>query len=1125
MPKTTSRQRFLIYGIPFFALFAPCALAETTPTKPNIVIFISDDMGWNDVGYHGGEAETPNIDKLAAEGLELDRFYVHPICSPTRTAMMTGRLPSRFGITSPLGGARGVPVEEHFLSEAFKEAGYQTFVTGKWHLGAIGEHFHPLSRGFDHFYGCLEGMIDYYTHRFKDRRDWQRNGEPVDEEGYATDLFANEAVKLIKERDPAKPVFLYMPFTAPHGPVQAPEEIVDKYGRSRTSTYTAAIDAMDQAIGRVLETLDEEGMTNDTLVLFFCDNGSRNAQGIVPEKGLSLREGKGSLFEGGVRVPAVLRWPSVISPGGKSEQIISALDLFPTLTAAAGIEAGNEQPFDGVNVWPALKNLKVIPRKPVVIAGMGGQFAVIDDPLKLLTADGEAELYDVRADPVESKNLAETRPEEVTRLIAVLEPFKAASARDRSGKGQKQKQRDRGKGKGGAKGDRGAKGGKGERKKGRGQNTPDSEPISYRDLWIPPLLGGKEINLALGVSEKEFWPGTMTKTYGFNGEKFWGPTVVLNKRETVTLRVKNELEEDTTTHWHGLHLPPSEDGGPHQLIRPGAVWKASFLVNNNAATYWYHPHPHEATQDQITYGAGGFIIIRDEIESKLGLPRTYGVDDIPLMFTSRRFYPDLQFSFEGDDDKYGDYLLTNGTFKAQVDLPAQFVRLRILNNEIERGYDFGFSDNRTYYLIATDGGLVDKPIPLQRMKLMVGERVEILVDLSKDQPGSSLDLMAFNSGQEFGFPGAEPAQKGTNGSLLNNKDFPMLRINVREQTAKPVTTMPEVLTRNHFWTEADVDKRREIGISKVRGGTTFEFDRTPFDMHKVNHVVKLGDVEAWTIHNPVFGHAFHIHDVQFKIVSRSDGPVPPYEQGWKDTCYVPLGTSVTFITKFDKYASDTKPFMYHCHMANHEDEGLMGQFLVSEDPTKLNKDEDGLVDLARRLTPAMIQRVELQEQKRAPDFNALDHNGNFLSLSSLTTDKALVLYFIENACSCARDAVPFLEKIQEHLPDACNVVGVINGDSNTAHTWVERVAARFPLIPDPSCALAIEYDALAAGYTTIISPGGTIMRTIPGFNEESFREIASVIARATGVADRNIPFDGAPEELVVGCPILATPSL
>ncbi len=263
---------------------------------------------------------------------------------------------------------------------------------------------------------------------------------------------------MIKSRDTSKPVFLYVPFNAPHGPTQAPEALVRKYatsgGRGRTTSYAAAIDAMDQAIGMILSTLEQEIMTKDTLVLFFCDNGAR-VSGKRPgdSGGLALRGGKGDLLEGGVRVPAVLRWPGVIQRGVRCEQIASVLDLLPTLTAAAGIEHANVKPLDGSNVWPAIRKNEVDQRDPVVIAGQRGEFAILQDPLKLIHSADGPRLYDVREDPTESRNLAPNQPEDVARLESALEPFtqfvpqRPRRRRDRpdgsSGKGRPAKRRNR----------------------------------------------------------------------------------------------------------------------------------------------------------------------------------------------------------------------------------------------------------------------------------------------------------------------------------------------------------------------------------------------------------------------------------------------------------------------------------------------------------------------------------------------------------------------------------------------------------------------------------------------------------------------------------------------------------
>jgi arylsulfatase A-like enzyme len=404
------------------------AQSAATSPKPHIILFVSDDMGWNEVGYHGSKIATPHIDRLAKEGVQLDRFYVHPICSPTRTALMTGRSPARFGITGAIG--RGVvPLDEHFLPQTFQKAGYQTFMVGKWHLGERSDDYAPNARGFDHFFGFHGGGINYYTTDGSRARGWFRNGQSVAPQGYSTDLLADEAIKLLKNRNKKKPVFLYLPFNAPHQPAQASERLLEKYRKlgffGRRVGQAGAIEAMDAAIGRVLATIEAEGISKETLVMFFCDNGSgggRRGSTALPGQ-LALRGGKGSVLEGGIRVPAVLRWPGVIRAGTKCNQLISAQDLFPTFAAAAGIKPANQKPFDGVNCWPAIIQNKPMKRPPVIVAGPSGDFAVLHDQWKLTWGQGQVSLYNVKDDPIESKDVILNHPETAAKLADNLAPF------------------------------------------------------------------------------------------------------------------------------------------------------------------------------------------------------------------------------------------------------------------------------------------------------------------------------------------------------------------------------------------------------------------------------------------------------------------------------------------------------------------------------------------------------------------------------------------------------------------------------------------------------------------------------------------------------------------------------
>lgn len=479
---------------------------------------------------------------------------------------------------------------------------------------------------------------------------------------------------------------------------------------------------------------------------------------------------------------------------------------------------------------------------------------------------------------------------------------------------------------------------------------PSSEPAALttpvagtRPLWIPPLYAGTthagvtDYALELAASEVQFHAGAKTRTFGYNGHPFWGPTLLLKAGDRARMQVKNALAEETTTHWHGLLVPGPVDGGPHQIVARGSTWHTSaFTVKNRAATYWYHPHMHEMTQKQLTLGAGGFIIVQDAAEAALGLPRTYGVDDIPVMLTSRRFIKrdGSENQFQYTNTAYGDYLLANGVINAELTLPGQVVRLRLLNAETERNYNLGFADGRSFYVIGTDGGLLDAPAAVTRLLMAPGERYELLLDLRGEAPGSHLVLQSFNgadAGLRFGYAGLEDAQDGEFGSLLNNRTFPVLQIAVAAARAEGVNAIPATLVPGTFPAAAQASQSRTLAITARGPGEPFTFNDVGFDMHTINQRVALGATESWTVHGGnIFGHSFHIHGVQCRLVARNGNgrEVKAYENGWKDTFLVPMNESVTFVAKFDESAGADFPYMYHCHMANHEDLGLMGQFVV-----------------------------------------------------------------------------------------------------------------------------------------------------------------------------------------------------
>jgi arylsulfatase B len=401
------------------------------PDKPNIVIFLADDLGWHDVGYHRSEIHTPNIDRLASQGVRFERAYSFPVCSPTRSGLMTGRSPMRLGVAYSVirpWSDYGVPVEERFMPQAFHDAGYQTAITGKWHLGHGYRKFLPRSRGFDHSYGHLNGAIDYFTHEREGGLDWNRNGKSVREEGYTTFLLGAEAMRFIKERDRSRPFFLYVPFNSPHAPLQAPPEYIDKYANiadSRRRSFAGMVDAMDATIGRVLELLETERLAANTLVLFFSDNGGPTAQGA---SNTPLRAGKATAFEGGIRVPAIMRFPDRLKPGSVSQQVLAMTDYFPTLAAACGIAPGNKLPLDGKNLWRGLTTANIQPREDLFFAIASGgalRFAVHHGEWKLVREEPSAGeprnyLFRIEEDPSENNDLAGKNQRVVEDLVQRL---------------------------------------------------------------------------------------------------------------------------------------------------------------------------------------------------------------------------------------------------------------------------------------------------------------------------------------------------------------------------------------------------------------------------------------------------------------------------------------------------------------------------------------------------------------------------------------------------------------------------------------------------------------------------------------------------------------------------------
>jgi arylsulfatase A-like enzyme len=410
---------------------AAAAAAGEAATRPHVVLILADDLGRGDVGFEGGDIPTPHIDRIAAEGVRLEQFYALPVCAPTRAALLTGRYPIRYGLQR---GARDLPLTERTLAQALREAGYRTAIVGKWDLGFLTPAQRPTRRGFDHQYGPYHASISYGRHEYLGGLDWHRDDLPLREEGYATDLLAAEAVRLIEGHDPAQPLFLYLAFNAPHAPLAAPKRCLARAPAgvdAMRRLYAGAVVCLDDAVGRVLDALDRKGMREHTLVWFASDNGGARKWGASNG---ALRGEKWTLYEGGVRVPAALRWPGVLPAGGALREPLHVVDVLPTLVGLAGGRARGDLPLDGIDAWPALAHGQALARGDLLLnvgprngALRRGDWKLLArfDPAGRLTS---AELYDLASDPAEAHDLAQRRPGVARTLLTRLLAYRHAAA-------------------------------------------------------------------------------------------------------------------------------------------------------------------------------------------------------------------------------------------------------------------------------------------------------------------------------------------------------------------------------------------------------------------------------------------------------------------------------------------------------------------------------------------------------------------------------------------------------------------------------------------------------------------------------------------------------------------------
>ncbi len=436
-----------------------------------------------------------------------------------------------------------------------------------------------------------------------------------------------------------------------------------------------------------------------------------------------------------------------------------------------------------------------------------------------------------------------------------------------------------------------------------------TDSTGENELIIPPVLKSDnqeqtEYTLRAQTGQTEIFEGVQTRTYGYNGS-FLGPMLQFEKGETVTINLINELDEDTTFHWHGLEVSGNNDGGPHNVLKPGEESTIEFEVTQEAATLWFHPHPKGQTSEQVYNGLAGLIYINDENSKNLGLPNDYGENDIPLIFQDRVFDDEKQLNYKAaanEDGTVGDTSLINGTLNPKLSVDKEKVRLRLLNGSNARNYTFKLNTDDDFVQVATDGGFLNEPVSMKELTLTPSERAEIIIDFSK-----------IDSSEEI--------------ALIDEEGSTLLPFEVSDETDEETNIPAEMNDFSVTEEEKNLPVTKEIELFGMMDMVTINGKK--FDPERIDFTQEQGITEVWEIYNKpdMMGgmiHPFHIHGTQFKIISRNGVAPPENEEGWKDSISVAPDETVRIAIQF----KDKGIYMFHCHILEHEDNGMMGQIKV-----------------------------------------------------------------------------------------------------------------------------------------------------------------------------------------------------
>jgi len=468
---------------------------------------------------------------------------------------------------------------------------------------------------------------------------------------------------------------------------------------------------------------------------------------------------------------------------------------------------------------------------------------------------------------------------------------------------------------------------------GMGEPAPFSTPLPIPKL-IDAAKQGNAVNLKVTSGRHAFFKGKPTRTYGYSAP-ILGPVIRLRRGDEVEMTVKNALDAVTTVHWHGLLVPGHSDGGPQQLIHPGDTWRPALTVDQAAATLWFHPHPHHDTARQVYMGLTGMIIVDDGSDALLGLPRTFGIDDLPLVLQDRSFGSDGSIEYDNKDlnpldviyGARGETIIVNGAIAPFAKVPSGLVRLRLLNAANAQNFELRFSDRRTFYVIASDGGFLSAPVAVTQLTISPAERFEVLVD--------------FADGKAVALETGPDEEMGVFGRVApdGSADYVAVMHFEPVATAPMVMGLPTHLVEPSVVAPASAVHRRQFILnsglcaSRPEAGahanmpTLIGINGKPYDIGRIDVETKLGTTEVWEVVSMGMAHPFHVHGALFRILSIEGAPPAAHLTGWKDTVLVE--DKAELLVAFNRPATREHPFMYHCHILEHEDAGLMGQYICT----------------------------------------------------------------------------------------------------------------------------------------------------------------------------------------------------